>query len=67
MKTTWAVKAFMNLGSTVTVKNGITTTTPHNGWVEIKRFDDFEEADNWLCDYINKNGYYYGDFKVARA
>lgn len=68
MKTTWVARAYGIIGeASTTVKDGITTYNPgQRGWFDLKEFTDFEEADNWLCKYIKDNGYYYGDFKVAR-
>lgn len=33
-------------------------------WREIKKFNDFAVADEWLCDYVRSNGYFIGDFTI---
>jgi hypothetical protein len=35
-------------------------------WMEIKEFDNPADADNWLCDYVRKNGYSITDFNIVR-
>ena len=48
-------------------ENGIHIYTPgKQEWLVIKEFDDFEKAENWMTDYIRKNHFYYGDFKITR-
>lgn len=36
------------------------------GWYTFKTFEDFAEADDWLCFFVKKHGYYYGDFKISK-
>ena len=36
-------------------------------WKTIKEFDSSAKADNWLCDYVRKNGYSITDFNIVRA
>ena len=49
------------------MENGIHIYDPgKQEWLVIKEFDDFEKAENWMADYIRKNHFYYGDFKITR-
>ena len=68
MAKTWKVKALTVTGTaTERVENGIHIYTPgKQEWLVIKEFDDFEKAENWMTDYIRKNHFYYGDFKITR-
>lgn len=68
MEKKWAAKAYGVIGTASTkTENGITTYNPgKHGWFELKEFDTFEEADDWLCSYIRANGYSSSDFKVTR-
>ena len=53
--------------ATERVENGIHIYDPgKQEWLVIKEFDDFEKAENWMTDYIRKNHFYYGDFKITR-
>lgn len=36
------------------------------GWEDFKAFTNPEEADNWLCDFVRKNGYWMSDFNIVR-
>ena len=62
------VKALTVTGTaTERVENGIHIYDPgKQEWLVIKEFDDFEKAENWMADYIRKNHFYYGDFKITR-
>ena len=68
MAKTWKVKALTVTGTaTERVENGIHIYDPgKQEWLVIKEFDDFERAENWMADYIRKNHFYYGDFKITR-
>jgi hypothetical protein len=68
MAKTWKVKALTVTGTaTERVENGIHIYDPgKQEWLVIKEFDDFEKAENWMADYIRKNHFYYGDFKITR-
>lgn len=68
MAKTWKVKALTVTGTaTERVENGIHIYDPgKQEWLVIKEFDDFEKAENWMTDYIRKNHFYYGDFKITR-
>ena len=68
MAKTWKVKVLTVTGTaTERVENGIHIYDPgKQEWLVIKEFDDFEKAENWMADYIRKNHFYYGDFKITR-
>ena len=36
-------------------------------WTTIREFDSPAKADNWLCNYVRKNGYSITDFNIVRA
>lgn len=69
MTQTWKVKARMTTGKAAEwVENGIRTYSPGKiEWVVIREFDDFIEADDWLCDYVNENGYNITDFNIVKS
>lgn len=56
MKRIWAAKVLTVLGKGKTmIENGIRTYTPgRTGWVTIRTFEDFVEADEWLCAYARE-------------
>lgn len=68
MVKTWKVKALTATGTaTERVENGIHIYNPVKiEWRVIKEFIDYEEAENWMADYIRKKHFYYGDFKITR-
>ena len=68
MAKTWKVKALTATGvATERVENGIRIYNPSKAeWKVIREFFDYEEAENWMVDYIRKNNLYYGDFKITR-
>ncbi|MCR0459309.1 hypothetical protein MKD03_12205 [[Clostridium] innocuum] len=37
-----------------------------DGWQDMKTFINAAEADNWLCDFVRKNGYWMNDFNLVR-
>ena len=53
-KTTWMVKVYTE------GKDG------RVGWQDFKEFHSAAEADNWLCDYVRKNGFCITDFSIVR-
>lgn len=53
-KTIWMVKAYMEGGD------------GRIGWQDFKAFESAAEADNWLCDFVRKNGYSITDFNIVR-
>ena len=34
------------------------------GWVDFKFFEDFNEADDWLCDYVRSRHLDIRDFNI---
>jgi len=67
-KTIWKAMALTIYGEgTTTIENGIQTyTAPPKKWKVLKTDTDFVRLDDWLTDYINRTGYYYGDFKITK-
>jgi len=37
------------------------------GWKTIKTFRTAAEADNWLCEYVRRNGYNIEDFTIKEG
>ncbi len=37
-----------------------------DGWQEMKTFTSAAAADNWLCNFVRKNGYWMNDFNLVR-
>ena len=67
-KTIWVARVHAVTGKGKTaVKNGVRTYTPCTGWVDLKTFTDFIEADEWLCNYARENGIPSSDTRVAKA
>lgn len=69
MKRLWAAKVLRVLGKgKTTVENGIRTYTPgRTGWVTLKTFDDFVEADEWICAYAREHHLDCWDIKVSEV
>lgn len=64
----WVARVFGVTGKgKTTTQNGVKTYTPCTGWVDLKTFTDFTEADEWLCNYARKNGISSSDIRVAQA
>ena len=36
------------------------------GWQEIKRFENFEEGDNWICSYVREKRCLITDFTLEK-
>ncbi|MBD5112669.1 MAG: hypothetical protein HDT42_09115 [Ruminococcaceae bacterium] len=67
-KATWTVKIHTVTGEgKTTIENGIKTYTPCTGWVEVKTFSDFAEADEWVCIYAREHGVLPNDIKLTRT
>lgn len=67
-KADWTVKihTVTDEGKT-TIENGVKTYTPCTGWVEVKTFSNFAEADEWACSYAREHGILLDDIKMTRA
>lgn len=37
-----------------------------DGWQDMKTFTNAAEADNWLCEFVRRNGYWMNDFNIVR-
>ena len=37
-----------------------------DGWQDLKTFTNAGEADNWLCEFVKKGGYWMNDFNLVR-
>ena len=36
------------------------------GWQDLKRFDNAQDADEWLCNFIRESGCSYTDINLVR-
>ena len=57
--TAWVEENAESLAKADAEENGTT-------FEEIDSIDFTENAENWMTDYIRKNHFYYGDFKITR-
>ncbi|MCD8159265.1 MAG: hypothetical protein LUD77_10355 [Clostridiales bacterium] len=69
-KTEWVVRMLGWSGKSYTTvdEEGIRTYHPGTkfGWMDIKVFDNFSEADNWLLNLVRTKGGLITDFTIKK-